>query len=282
MDRAELRHLTPDAALRPFLGLFHLFEAPGDVDGIERAGGAQLRFRLSPGPASYAFVDGHRQEAPPVHVIGATTGAMRVRADGPVRVFGVGLSPLGWTALTGCRAADLADRCVDAAALLDAGVMEAAAALRGCADAEAMRAALEPWLRRRLAGEHGAVVTFIDAVDAWLAGAASPVLAGLVATTGLSRRQVERRCNALYGCPPKLLARKVRALRAAAAIARGEEAPPDCFYDQSHLIREVKRFTGLTPGRLRSVRAARAAGGDATSRMVGTDRDAGGRHPALT
>ena len=58
------------------------------------------------------------------------------------------------------------------------------------------------------------------AVDAWLADNPSPVLDELVATTGLSRRQVERRCNALYGAPPKLLARKYRALRAAVALVQ--------------------------------------------------------------
>ena len=51
-----------------------------------------------------------------------------------------------------------------------------------------------------------------------------------------------------------MLARKYRAVRAASALARGEcleEAQlGDAFYDQSHLIREIKRFAGATPGQL--------------------------------
>ena len=78
-----------------------------------------------------------------------------------------------------------------------------------------------------------------------------PVIERLATVTGLSRRQVERRCNALYGAPPKLLARKVRALRAAVAMAAGDTSDVEGFYDQSHLIREVKHFTGLTPKRMR-------------------------------
>ena len=62
-----------------------------------------------------------------------------------------------------------------------------------------------------------------------------------------------RRCNAYYGSPPKLLARKYRALRASIALAKGgsnSEALADGgFYDQSHFIREIKAFTGVTPRR---------------------------------
>ena len=41
---------------------------------------------------------------------------------------------------------------------------------------------------------------------------------------------------------------------AASALARGdkldEAALAEAFYDQSHLIREVKQFAGVTPGQL--------------------------------
>lgn len=97
---------------------------------------------------------------------------------------------------------------------------------------------------------------FSHAIEAWLAGAASPMLDDLVALTGLSPRQIERRCKALYGVPPKLLAREYRALRAAVALATGKSIGDvlisDGFYDQSHLIREVKHFTGLTPRQIQT------------------------------
>jgi methylphosphotriester-DNA--protein-cysteine methyltransferase len=76
----------------------------------------------------------------------------------------------------------------------------------------------------------------------------------LVAATRLSRRQVERLCKRLYGAPPKLLSRKYRALRAAVVLAKGEATTGELldqgFYDQSHCIREIKRFTGITPTRI--------------------------------
>ena len=48
-----------------------------------------------------------------------------------------------------------------------------------------------------------------------------------------------------------MLARKYRALRAAVAITHGDadldDLLVDGFYDQSHVIREIKYFTGMTP-----------------------------------
>src|SRR3546814_15301309 len=72
----------------------------------------------------------------------------------------------------------------------------------------------------------------------------------------MSIRSVERMTKHYYGLSPRMLARKYRAVRTAAAIARGEtrdaDALGDAFYDQSHLIREIKRFTGATPGQPRT------------------------------
>src|SRR3546814_18753176 len=77
----------------------------------------------------------------------------------------------------------------------------------------------------------GGARAFVRHVDAWLAGGVSPRIEDLVAVTRLSRRQVERKCNALYGAPPKLLARKYRALRAAVALI-SDDASLDAVLEQ--------------------------------------------------
>ena len=100
-----------------------------------------------------------------------------------------------------------------------------------------------------------AQIAFTRMVDSWLCSSPDPHIDVLVAESGLSMRQVERLTKRYYGLPPKTLARKYRALRAASALARGENLDDsdiaDSFYDQSHLIREVKRFAGLTPQQIR-------------------------------
>ena len=259
MTDAVLDYVLPSADLQPFVTLFYRFHVPGPLhDDVERAQQAQLRFRLSPGAAEYHLPDGSRQDAPAVHLIGPTTGPMRARADGPLLVFGMGIPPVGWSALVGRDASAMRDRVIDATELFGAEVAMALGTLRDCADVAAMAAVAEPLLRALVRGDHQRTFSFCEAVDAWLAGSPSPALDALLAATGLSRRQVERRCNALYGAPPKLLARKYRALRAAVIMASGDTGEAEGFYDQSHMIREVKQFTGLTPRRLRDAPGALA------------------------
>ena len=172
----------------------------------------------------------------------------------------MGLTPVGWAALLAADACAFADRCVDARTLCAADLVALAATLAEADTVEPMIALAAPVLRDLFAGDHAVDLAFAALVDAWLAGSASPAIDALVAATGLSRRHVERRCNALYGAPPKLLARKYRALRAATALASGDNDLDallvEGFYDQSHLIREVKQFTGITPKRLREAPTA--------------------------
>ncbi|MES2096506.1 MAG: helix-turn-helix domain-containing protein [Pseudomonadota bacterium] len=105
---------------------------------------------------------------------------------------------------------------------------------------------------------------FARIVDEWLQSRPAPLVSALVAGSRLSLRQLERKCNALYGKSPKVLAREARALRAASEIALNPHAGYDVvefgFYDQAHMIREIKHFTGTTPGRIRAATWGSAVG----------------------
>uniref|UniRef100_UPI0035CC258D helix-turn-helix domain-containing protein n=1 Tax=uncultured Sphingomonas sp. TaxID=158754 RepID=UPI0035CC258D len=265
MDIVRLDYAVPAPEIAEYVTLFYDFSA--DVpffEDIERADNAQLRFRLSSGASTYRFPDGTVQDVPEFHVVGPTSGAMHVSAEGPVAVFGMGLTAGGWAAMIGADASNMLNRTVDAGDLFGAGRLQvAAAALRkveGIAARAAIGEALVRDLVRHAAGHGGnganGATGFVRQVDAWLAASPSPEMEDLIAITALSRRQIERKCNAVYGAPPKLLARKYRALRAAVAMVAGEESVGDAvergFYDQSHMIREVKQFTGLTPGQIRA------------------------------
>lgn len=79
-------------------------------------------------------------------------------------------------------------------------------------------------------------------------------ISALARAVGLSPRQLERRFQVGVGVTPKTLCRIVRFRRAHAALRRqpgmawSELAYRAGFYDQAHLIREFKEFTGLAPG----------------------------------
>ena len=258
MADVQLDYTVPAADLSEYITLFYYFQADVPVfQDTERADHAQIRFRLSPGGAEYRFPDGSVQQSSETHVIGPTSGAMQVRAEGPVRVFGMGVTAVGWATMIGNDASSMLNRVIDATTLLGAPrVRAAAAALRASPGIPTHVAIGEAFVRELVSRGDVGAMRFVRQVDGWLAGSPSPDMDDLIDVTGLSRRQVERKCNALYGAPPKLLARKYRALRAAVAMVSDSESLDDLidrgFYDQSHLIREVKQFTGLTPRQIRA------------------------------
>ncbi|QDZ08154.1 helix-turn-helix transcriptional regulator [Sphingomonas panacisoli] len=264
MSDIGLDYRVPGPDVADYATLFYFFNTDLAVfEDTERADHAQVRFRLDDGAAEYHFPDGTVQQAPPVHVLGPTSAAFKVRAEGPVRLFGWGVTAGGWGAMMGGDASNALNRMLDGVAVLGQRIMAARAQFQAARDIDEM-AAIATCLIRDLVGDAcDDVVQFARQVDSWLEDSNSPEIDDLITATGLSRRQVERKCNAIYGAPPKLLARKFRALRAAVAM-RGrdlsfDDAVGHGFYDQSHLIREVKQFTGLTPKQIRDQPTALAA-----------------------
>ena len=264
MSDIELDYRVPGPDVADYATLFYFFRTDLAVfEDMERADHAQMRFRLDDGVADYRFVDGTVQQATPVHVIGPTSTAFKVRAEGPVRLFGWGVTAGGWAAMLGGDASNALNRMIDGTALLGSRMTEARARFQQAADFDAMVMIATALIDELVGDSSDEMMRFARQVDAWLEESPSPEIDDLIAATGLSRRQVERKCNAIYGAPPKLLARKFRALRAAVAM-RGRDLSFDDaighgFYDQSHLIREVKQFTGLTPKQIRDQPTALAA-----------------------
>lgn len=253
----KLDYVVPSADLAAYVTLFYHFRSTlPRFEDTERADHAQLRFRLSGDNSHYRFADGSEQSVGPVHLIGPTTGPRRASIEGPVEIVGMGLTPVGWAAMVRSQASAMVNRAIDCDHLFD-GVSEMAVSLTTAPyDTAAKIAITESFVRSLVVGAGSDASQFAQQVDTWLTGDPSPRLEDLEAVTRLSRRQVERRCNTLYGAPPKVLARKYRALRAAVAMVQDGATVNDLldrgFYDQSHLIREIKQFTGCTPRQLRA------------------------------
>jgi AraC-like DNA-binding protein len=247
----KLDYAAPPPELAEFVSAFYLFETDEDqFDEVERADIAQFRISTT-GTGRVVFADGRDFIIPPAALYGPRSMSSRIVAKGPIKVFGAGLWPAGWAALTGLEADKLANTVVDATDALGPGVIEVAGAIAAAPDIEAMVKigslfAKSLWDRAR-----EVPLWFTRAVDAWLATETTPDMDVLIAQTGLSRRQIEKLMKRLYGASPKLLVRKYRALRTAHAVATGkgswQDFAADAYYDQSHCIREVKEFTGITP-----------------------------------
>lgn len=224
-------------------------------DDVERSDRQQLRVMVQ-GTGRYIFANGHEDTVPRVALSGPTTGHIRQVGTGPIFMVGAGLLPTAWQAMIGRHTEDYVDRCVDAHALWGDAVDRLWQTVSTACDRDARFAALCEFIADVTQPADPEHVAFIEAVDRWLTEHNDPQVDALAAATGHSVRTVERLTKRYYGLPPTTLARKYRALRAAAAMARGEGLDAvgmeHSFYDQSHLIREVKRFAGLTPQKIKA------------------------------
>jgi AraC-like DNA-binding protein len=252
----NLQYKAPDGQLASFVSSFYRFDYEGEPRSeVERADRAQFRIQLR-GQTSYHFSAGHDRPSFPITIIGPTTAPVDAMANGPVTVVGWGMTPAGWAALMGKDAANWTDEAFDARRVFGDSLLDLRQQLMAADDMEAQFAIMQTAAAEIFAKSDRAPFEFTAMVDQWLLAGSEHDVDTLIALSGLSPRQLERTTSRYYGMPPKKLARKYRALRAAHKLAAGDSLDDTelglSFYDQSHLIREIKQFTGLTPGQLKS------------------------------
>jgi AraC-like DNA-binding protein len=255
----NLKYQVPDEGLSPFVSSFYWFDYRGDaLNELERADRAQFRILLR-GQGHYKFSAGHRRATSPVTIVGPTTAPVEAQANEPLTIFGWGMTPAGWAALMGNEAPKWVDESFDACRIFGDAALDLRQRLIEAPDVDAQFAIGQAAATEIFAQTDSAPFEFTAKVDHWLLSDSDHAIEALAAITGLSARQLERMTARYYGMPPKKLARKYRALRAAHRLAAGDSLDDTelglAFYDQSHLIREVKQFTGLTPSQLKSGRA---------------------------
>ena len=210
------------------------------------------------GSGDIRFLDGRVEPSRRFMLLTPTSAAATFEVEGPWDVFGAMLSPVGWASLTGLSAATHGNRLLDASEVLPPPLIEAGRALLSGEDmSEAeMVATLSSAILASVRPLPAGHVGFIKTVADWLARSLSPELDELYASATLSERQVQRLTERYFGLSPVRLARKYRALRAAVLLSRPAitaddiAAVRDHFYDQPHMIREIRMFAGRTPARI--------------------------------
>ncbi|MBO9624206.1 MAG: helix-turn-helix transcriptional regulator [Sphingomonas sp.] len=246
--------------LLPHVAFFYLFRCDDpEYHGVERIDLGQIRF-MTRGEGEMTYPDGHVEKLKPIMVAGPGTGAASFTLRGPVEVFGVVLRAMGWKAMIGLPAHKFTDHIIDGSKLFCERAPELLERMREMTTLDEMISGIAPLLIMRqeevkpVPEPH---YPFLLAVREWAASedvSIDELYARIHATSGLGERQVQRLCLEYFGGPPTKLKRKFRAARAAMKIYRG--APLDDvlmpFADQSHMINEVKHFTGYTPTTLKT------------------------------
>jgi methylphosphotriester-DNA--protein-cysteine methyltransferase len=177
-------------------------------------------------------------------IAGADTGPRLVDLPAGALSSGIRLRTSAAGALLGLPASELRDRQVAAAAVL-AGLAELEEALAGAEPARRLELLGAAVARRRAEPD-----PLVRAAARRLSAPGARV-AAVAADLGVSERGLHRRTLAAVGYGPKVLARvaRLRRLIALADAPLARRALDAGYASQAHMTDEVRRLTGLTPGR---------------------------------
>ena len=260
-EKIDLVQFVPPAELAPFVTQIYFFRCEElHIHDWQPAAPGHLIFLLR-GEGHLQFHDGHIRSIKAATLIGPGTAAAEFTFCGPVSDFGLALSPLGFVALTGMAANACTDRAIAANQFFGAeidvlaerfrvGLIDGSVRLTQIVD-EVTKFLLERV--RRVPPQH---IELIQTVTQWLSRDLDPDVEELYASLPVSRSTAVRLIAKYFGSAPKPLMRKYRALRAATLMCDPACTPEmrakieSLFYDQPHMIREIRHFAGRTPGAL--------------------------------
>ena len=208
-----------------------------------------LQYRIEPGPpeARVAFRD--------VWYSALHQGPIDTEAPHGSALLGVAFGAAGsfpWLGLPQC---EFADRVRPLAEALGDGVLSLREALLNTVDLAARFQCVERWLLARIAaqrqrGIHPAVRWAVTQIAAHQGAIA---VEDLARETGYTRKHLNQLFLTQVGLSPKALARVQRFHSALGLLAKSDQVPwvelaARCgYYDQSHLVRDFRAFSGFAP-----------------------------------
>lgn len=213
------------------LGPALVFRVPGSVDAVQHPGG---------------------------FIAGLSDRATLTEHDGDSRGVEVNLTPLGARAFLGAPMTALAGRSIGLGELLTGAQRGICGRLGELPDWDARFDEVDRLLAARAASA-GAGCPKIAWALARIADSGGGVEIGTLARElGHSNKHLIDRFREQVGLPPKLVARLIRFERMVDHLRGGgregfaELAATFGYYDQAHLVRDFRQFTGLTPSAARA------------------------------
>jgi AraC-like DNA-binding protein len=250
------RTYRPSADLASYVRRFYVFEAPlpagAVIEDFLLAETAFVRCLLR-GDWTAETGPGEWNTAGNVVFFGANSRPLRVRVKGGFAVTGFAIRPSGWNALFEKAHHHFTDRMLAFQELWGDLANEMFVGVASASDDDSQLRAMEEVIRKRIAALHKPASDAQMARFEVIARTDSTMLVeDAAAAVGLSVRQFERRCLASFGLTPKGVLQRSRFLDSATAL-RGFSSPSETeldalrYFDQSHMNREFRRYTGMTP-----------------------------------
>ena len=248
----QFRYFRPRADVRKLVSSYYFVSVSETLSDIMRAEIANVRFVLKGKICSDIGGKERQYEAGSAMLCGPTNQSSKIEFSKDAEVFGAAITPLGWRRMLQVPAEQLADQVV----LLKNYVSSAAAdqinaVFDGASDTNRIEA-MDDLFAVLNDGTQPIHSAFLETVTDWLIDPDPNELDDLLARLDISHRQVERLCKLYFGCSPKRLHRKFRALHSANRLTWQDltdwrDIATTAYFDQSHFIREFKQFNGRTP-----------------------------------
>ncbi len=247
--------------LAPYLNSLYIWRCgEGDLVDVLPAYSGQMTAFVE-GVGRMKFDQGEVAETRDAFFLAPLCQARDFHIRGPATMFGVSLNFRGWAAMTGLAVNECHDSFLDADRVLDT---DAAQQFEGLAqrwrdeelDDTSILDEMAAIVRHSIKELPEAHLQVIDRTLQWLSASFRPDLEELYDSLPYSKRQVQRLVSQFFGQSPVRLVRRYRAVRAATLLSLPElsdEVEADireAFYDQAHLIKELRFFTGRTSKRL--------------------------------
>lgn len=250
------RTYRPSDKLAPYIRRFYVFEAelPDEflIEDFLLAETAFVRCLLK-GDWRGEVAPGEWSNPSPTLFFGSNELPFRVRVKGSFAVAGFAIRPSAWHCLAERSHAEFKDRLLPLEEMVGALAVDMYREVQAASDDAGKIAAMEnaAWSRIESVGrfEPDAQMAEFEVISRTNS---TMRIEDAADQLGLSKRQLERRCKQHFGLTPKAVLRRSRFLDMAAAV-RGFSSPSDQhlaelrYFDQSHLNREFKRFTRMTP-----------------------------------
>ncbi|MDJ0641559.1 MAG: helix-turn-helix domain-containing protein [Erythrobacter sp.] len=257
----DIEWIPPPPDLRDLAHTFYSVDiGSGLIEEPSPAYSAQLLFIVE-GYAELTYAHGGSARTSTLFLNAPQLESGRIRVTGPFRAVAASLTPLGWAALTAQPADTIHDRVLSPEAFaaptlirdihawaeqpgsgsikLTKGVELLVAVLRGASHP------IKPRHRE-----------FVETATRWLGSELNPKLEALYDSLALSPRQIQRLSRQFFGASPTQVLMRHRAIRTAMLLSN-PSLPQSLFdelgtayFDQAHMIRDIRRFTGRTPADL--------------------------------
>lgn len=250
-----LRYERPDPALERMIADYHVLDS--EEHAVNKAvewllpNSAAIRVILTDHPIKLTLAGTTYDPLPIASFYGTTTRAMQMEVSGGLTI-GINLTAIGFARLFRSNAARLRDRVVPLDTLLDkALVTRLVDSLRDTDQGRRVKPILDAFFKPLMARPHRDEPDLTQMIALLLDDRAES-LSDLVDLAGIPSHRLLRLSQRHFGFPPKTLLMRARLLRSIVALKKapgkiGYAAIDHAYCDDSHFVRDAKRFLGMTP-----------------------------------